>query len=339
MTTIPDFSLCVRSSSCVSLRQYSFNIQIIMICLFSFLLLVTIGCLIRLAIKGTTFISKALFFILIFFFCLGRCIYFAFNLLQTEVHPQRHEALTILSELSFMWSSSFFYSAFSVLTINFSENLFFANGFSVIMAKNRTKLVKLSTLFFNIYIHACQIVLFVIMTVFMEKDKGKTNGPGANQLGSSISYVVQFCLDGSVSWIIVLFFSIWIAICTKNLWTDVLAKNEERSKHVTKLRIAAIIFCALLIMKGFANFILSIYQAECAWLCPTIQTIVFSFCSIAFDFAPLFIVVLIFSIRFSKRASTIESEPILVPTERNSYSTTDLALNHSDIYPRNHSYD
>jgi hypothetical protein len=313
--------MCMDTTQCdtKTMTSFSLAIQILMIVLFSLLLLFVIIQLIRIYRYGTSFVTRTIFFLLILCFCIGRVAYFSLTLFEQEVSmpPSPNEILHIITEFCYHWSSAFFYCAFAVLTIHFGENLLVAGGFSRQRAVKSTKQAKMTAFLFMIYLHLCQIVLFTVMAVYMHKDDQKRHIVAPNKTGTSICYVLQFCFDGAMSWLIVVFFAVWIYKCTRNLWGDVLAQNEERVRFVSKLRIASVIFCLLLILKGLGNYIFAIYQADCAWMCPPVQIIIYGLCAIAFDFLPLFIVVLVFALPMDNiRDSTDLTNKVTIDGEK-----------------------
>ncbi|KAL9647386.1 hypothetical protein ABK040_011750 [Willaertia magna] len=214
---------------------------------------------------------------------------------QNDTHPHGdmglfpclsdHTCIFLSTHISFYWASTFFYTAFLVLCVNYTENFFHAKGFSTDFSKRKTLHLKIGIFIVSLSSHFIELSFFICCIIFMILDK---------LFFTKIIIICQLSFHMSLSFLIIFFFIIWIFISRKVVWSDVLYPNTEYNNVTERMFIGACSFAFLLLLKGFADAILGIYVTNCNLICPNVQILLNSCLSIAGDLLPLTLVYYVF---------------------------------------------
>jgi hypothetical protein len=179
----------------------------IMLIIFIIVLAVILAVIIRTCQRRVVlFKTEILFYIFLLLYLIGRGLWF---LILTSLRGQKEKNITsnstagYISNISYHTGSTFFYSAFSILVINWAENLLHANGMSIELAKKKTFDIKLIASILNIIMFILEIFILTGYSIAVALDAIKFyNGLAITQLGFH-----AFC-----ALIIVLFFLIWTVV-------------------------------------------------------------------------------------------------------------------------------
>jgi len=249
--------------------------------------------------------TRLWFYVCILLFCVGKVIFFGVGIaekgyiaLHTIPMDGKSWYLSGISNLCYHWASCFFYSAFCVLSIYWSQNLMFAYGMGESTVKSALAKSQRILIGLNVFLHLLQVTFMIVVSTMLIM--------GAVTGRSSAFFVLMSCNRIYQCVLVVslmLFFLVWGLYVRSKMWNGFSVVHLANIYETKKVRNATALISFIIMVKLVWNLCLVVLDLSDWALCLDDFYLIISFVDFTADCIPIGIVVFLMAPSVHKRDS------------------------------------